>query len=61
MSNDLMIVGFIAIIEAVIIGLLLSDKLGLIKSKKIHDNSNDDKGIVPPNPKQEKLEIDKGG
>lgn len=41
MNTDMTIIMFIATIEAVIIGLLVSDKLGLIKDTKVDDNPKD--------------------
>ena len=44
MSNDFTIIMAIAIVEALVIGWLVSDKLGLIKNLKIDNNPNDNRG-----------------
>lgn len=37
------VIMFIAVVEAMLIGLLVSDKLGLIKDTKVDNNPNDNK------------------
>ena len=44
MTTEVLVLGFIAITEAVALGWLISDKFGLIKDTKINDNPDKDKG-----------------